>query len=66
MPRSLSIADRKRPGAASLRGAFMKKGLERREIEKRIYIWERSAAHGFRVLSVIKIQWGFEHRIKKQ
>ena len=39
--------------------------LERREVEKRIYGVRKEAAHGFRNLSVIKILFGFEHRIKE-
>ena len=37
-------------------------GLERREVEKRIYI-RKGAAHGFRNLSVIKISARFEQPI---
>jgi len=39
--------------------------LERREVEKRIYV-VKGTAHGFRNLSVIKIPFGFEHPIKKK
>ena len=36
--------------------------MERREVEKRIYV-RKGAAHGFRNLSVIKIPVGFEQPI---
>ena len=44
-------------------GGFLQKGLERREVEKRIYLSGKEAAHGFRNLSVYKISAGFEHPI---
>ena len=44
-------------------GGFLQKGLERREVEKRIYLSGKEAAHGFRNLSVYKIPSGFEHPI---
>ena len=44
-------------------GGFLQKGLERREVEKRIYLSGKEAAHGFRNLSVYKISSGFEHPI---
>ena len=55
----------KTPVSAKTPG-FPRKGLERREVEKRIYGVRKEAAHGFRNLSVIKILSGFEHRIKEQ
>ena len=42
---------------------FPRKGLERREVEKRIYGVERFAAHGFRVLSVCIVPGAFEQPI---
>ena len=40
-------------------GGFRRKGLERREVEKRIY-GKKEAAHGFRLPSEYKIIPGFE------
>ena len=51
--------------AVTAPGRFRERGLERREVEKRIYGVERGAAHGFRVLSDIKIPRDFEHRINQ-
>ena len=52
---------RKTPDGAYRRG-FFAWGLERREVEKRIYVG-KGAAHGFRNLSAIKIPGEFEQQI---
>ena len=53
--------NKKNPGA-NCTGVVPRMGLERREVEKRIY-GGKAAAHGFRNLSVIKIPPGFERLI---
>ena len=59
------LVTEKSPVAVTRHRGFPRKGLERREVEKRIYGVGKEAAHGFRNLSVIKILFGFEHRIKE-
>ena len=59
------LGNGKSPGGCDDTGGFRERGLERREVEKRIYGVERRAAHGFRVLSGIKITRDFEHRINQ-
>ena len=53
----------KSPAAVTRHRGFPQKGLERREVEKRIYGVRKEAVHGFRNLSVIRILFGFEHSI---
>ena len=53
---------KEKPRSQKGSGVIPRLGLERREVEKRIY-GEKGAAHGFRNLSVIKIIFGFERPI---
>jgi len=59
------LGDGKTPGGCDQAPGVPRKGLERREVEKRIYGVRRDAVHGFRNLSVIRVLFGFEHRLKE-
>ena len=62
-PRISIVTTEKHPVAVTRYRVFPRMGLERREVEKRIYGVGKEAVHGFRNLSVIRILFGFERPI---